>query len=279
MKKNRFYAEGGKSLYRRVLAIALVLALMIAAIPVASAFAQDDAPNNLEDQWGNKLRQLAIEISFFNNFQTKPGQFGNDAKQGQYLDRYRAALAAAQSLVVSQGGFDGNGQMISQGQANRAVRDLGNLLSTIRGLREKIRNGDGTNTANIQNNVTANNNNPSVISNNNNNQNANANNASNSMNISGQQIRSLQAARAFFNNFQTQPGRFRNAADREQMQRYLDLYASTLSAAETVVVNGGLTTTDGQQVLGTGNQSPERLLAMYLHTLRSLRAKIAGAGR
>jgi hypothetical protein len=287
--KNRSYEESGKSLYRRMLAISLVLALMLAAIPVASAFAKDDTPNNLEAEWGNKLRQLAVEVSIFNNFQTKPGQFGNNANQGQHLDKLRATLAAAQALVVNQGGFDANGQMTNQNRGRQAVQQLGNYLSLIRGLREKIADGSNNNnntnvavsSGNSQNNgqtAIQNNNNQNNQSNN---QNSVRNNNSNSSSFTGDQLQSLRAARAFFNNFQTQPGRFRNASDREQMQRYLDLYASALRAAETIVVNGGLTTTttDGQQVQGTGNQSAEKLLSMYLHMLRGLRERLTGAGK
>jgi len=278
--KNRSYEESGKLLYRRMLVISLVLALMLAAIPVASAFAQDDTPNNLEAEWGNKLRQLAVEVSIFNNFQTKPGQFGNNANQGQHLDKLRATLAAAQALVVNQGGFDANGQMTNQNRGRQAVQQLGNYLSLIRGLREKITSGSGnnnnTNVAGSSNNGQ-NNGQTAIQNNQSNNQNSVRNN-SNSSNFSGDQLQSLRAARAFFNNFQTQPGRFRNASDREQMQRYLDLYASALRAAETIVVNGGFTTTtDGQQVQGTGNQSAEKLLSMYLHMLRGLRERLTSS--
>lgn len=138
-------SKNGTSLYR-ITVVSLIAALMLASfsatsIFVGSASAQEEEQNELEVAWNAKLSQLAVEVAYFHNIEAKLGVFDNDKDQGkhdQFVEKYRAALVAAQSLVVTQGGFDIHGQMTNQKQANLAIQQLGNYLSLIRGLKAKM---------------------------------------------------------------------------------------------------------------------------------------------
>ena len=291
MKRCGFYAstvgdQGGISLYRVLVVASLIAALMLASVPVASVVAAPPAQqgdgSSLEESWGNKLNQLQAEVAVFNRFQTKPGLYRNAGNVGQYLDKWRGALTAAQSLVVSGSGFDSNGQVTNQNQARQSVQQLGMYLSMIRGLREKIAEGGRNNTGN--NNSSGNNNTDNTGLGipvtggdaNNNNQNTNQNNTPAKQ--WGSQFRQLQAAQAWFNNYRTKPGQDRNS---EEISRYLDRYASALRAAYSIIANGGITATagDGQTTVNSNKDDARQQLGMYLSMMRGLREKIAEGGR
>lgn len=307
MRKTRFDASTagdlrGTSLHGKLIAVSLILALMLASVPLASVFAAPPLQQgtgtgngqqgngtgnaNLEQEWGNKRNQLAAEVAVFNNIQSRLGQSGASGNQGQYLDKYRAALAAAQTLVVNQGGFDFNGRVTNENRANQAIRQLAQYLSTIRGLKEKMASGSNAGNNNGGNNA-GNNNGVGIpvtggsASNNNNQNSAQNNNQSNSRaRIWGNQFRQLSAAQTWFNNFQIKPGQNRNS---EQISRYLDQYAFALRQANTVILNGSPNSSgqggqgEGQglnQSWGTGRQQ----LSMYLSMMRGLREKIEQGG-
>src|SRR5215213_9566826 len=303
MKTNGFHAsvgdQGGNSLYRKLLVASLIMALLLASVPVACVFAappsqQGGGDKDLEQSWASKLSQLRAEVAVFNNLQTKPGQNGNNANIGQYLDKYRAAIAAAQALVVSGSGFDSNGRVTNQNQANQSVQQLGMYLSTIRGLRQKIaeggRDNNNNNNGNSNNGNNTNANNGAGIpvtgsSADNNNQSSGQNNNNNNQNNSpakiwGVKFRELQAAQTWFNNFRTKPGQNRNS---ERISRYLDQYAFALRQANAIIVNGA--NSNGQGNNGSNGQTltqswgtPQQQLAMYLSMMRGLRQKIAEGG-
>ncbi|MGZ9235627.1 MAG: hypothetical protein ACXW4E_08890, partial [Anaerolineales bacterium] len=109
--------KGGKSPYRKMLFVSLIMAVMLAFVPGVSVFAAPphDPPlpeeEALAQAWADELNQLATEITFFNNFRPRPGQSVNPANQRRHLDMYRAAMIAAQTLVVNQTGFDDEGHV------------------------------------------------------------------------------------------------------------------------------------------------------------------------
>ena len=276
-------------MYRKLVVASLIIAMLLASMPVAGVLAapptqqggggNNGQSNGLEESWGNKLRQLQAEVTFFNNFQTKPGQYRNPESVGQYLDQWRSALAAAQSLVVSGSGFDSNGQITNQNQAKQSNQLLGQYLSTIRGMKDKIGQGGGDN--NNGNNNTGGGNTAGIPvtggAANNNNQGSSQN--SSPAKTWGSQFRELQAAQAWFNNYHPKPGKDRNS---EHISQYLDQYASALRAAYAIIANGApnsnvqSTSSDGQSI--TNRNTGQQQLAMYLSMMRGLRQKIAEGG-
>jgi hypothetical protein len=320
MKTNGFDASFGggsvgSSLSRKVFAALLIIALLFASVPAISAFAapaaQGQTPGSgLEQDWGNKISQLRAAGAWFDNFQTRPGLNRSCGNMGQYLDRFRVALASAQALIVSGNGFNSSGQVTNDNQARRSVQQLGTYLGTMRGLRQNITEGNNnasancgsaannnqsatqgnsgpgipvtggagtTNNTNNQNNNQGNNQNNNQGNNQNNNQSNNQNNnQSNNQNspaqIWGGQYRELRVAQSWFNNFRSQPGLARN---NDRMSQYLDRYAFALRQANALIVNGS--NSNGQTVTRNWG-TPQQQLAMYLHMMRGLREKILQGG-
>jgi hypothetical protein len=271
---------------KRFYLVFLIAALLLASFPVAGVFAapnfQDDGPdgNDLEQSWTNKLSQLQGEIAFFNNFRTRPGQNRNNEDVARYLDRYSAAISAAQSLIVSGSGFTTTGEVVNQNQARQAIRKMNEYLSLMRGLREKIATAGG-NTVNNNNFNTGSNSGVGIpVTGGDAETTVNQNNTGTSLASTwGDQWRQLQAAQAWFNRFRTRPGQDRN---NEEISRYLDRYAFALQQANAIIA-GGVDNTNNQpngngQGSNLGWGTPQQQLAQYLHMMRGLRQKIAQAG-
>ncbi len=311
--KSRPYFTGdkiGESLYQKWIVASLIIALLLGALPTNRVLAAPGPGQNrdLEQAWANKRSQLATAVAFFDNFQTKPGQDRNAGNMSQYLDRYAAAMAAAQALIVNgSSGFDSNGQVTNQNQANHSLRQLEDYLSIMRGLRKKIAEGGGKNNSNSNNGGNTNGGNNSGNNTQGNNgvgipvtgdtetsNNTNQNFGQNSLaKVWGNQFRELQAATVWYNNFRTQPGRMRNANQQAKLQQYLDRYAFALSQASAIVINGSLNSNGqssnnnatGRTNNGSNGQnatsgwgSSQQQLAMYLSMMRGIREKIAGIG-
>ena len=133
---------------------ALILALLVAAFPAASAFAapagdRDITENiDLEPGWQDKLTQLRWAGYYYEHVQFYPADFDKPsdlARVHELLEKYGVALRAANTIVQNHSGFDIEGNLKHEVQAARSVRDLAMYLQVMRGLREKIDEipGDG----------------------------------------------------------------------------------------------------------------------------------------
>ena len=159
MKKIHSYAltasdhRGG--LFRsKLFVISLILALMAAFLPAASAFAAPASDRaiteniDLEQGWQDKLSHLRWAGYYYDHVQFYPADFEtrNDlARVHELLEKYGVALRAANTIVLLHAGFDIEGNVRHEVQAARSVRDLAMYLQVMRGLREKIDEipGDG----------------------------------------------------------------------------------------------------------------------------------------
>ena len=152
MKSNRSYVvtaveRRGESLYSKVLLVLLLLALLFASLPAARALA---APANdsgtidrktLEQGWQNKLNNLRWAGYFYDHAQFYPSDFERPAdlaRVQELLEKYGIALRAATTIVQTHAGFDIEGKLINEVQADKSIRDLAMYLQMMRGLREKI---------------------------------------------------------------------------------------------------------------------------------------------
>jgi hypothetical protein len=251
--------RGGKSPYRKMLFVSLIVAVMLASLPVVSVFAAPphDPPlpeeEALEQDWADQRGQLAAEIEFFSSFRPRPGQSVNPANQGRHLDMYRAAISAAQTLVVNQTGFDDEGHVINQKRANQAVQELDGYLDRIRGLREKLSYIPVTTTYQSTSNDTA-------------------------QNIGIQQEwadkRSQLAAEiAFFIHFRTKPGQSGNDGNQG---KYLDKYRAAIIAAQIIAANHDGFNASGQVIDADRASQSIQQLADALHRIRGLKEKLGG---
>ena len=268
MKTNRFRSltagnQGGKSPYRKLLFVLLSMTAMLASFPVVSVFAIPpyDPPlpeeQVLEQTWADERSQLAKEIAFFSTFRPIPELSVNPANQRRQLDMYRAAIIAAQALVINQDGFDDEGHVTSQKRADQAVQELAGYLNRIRGLKEKL-GASRTPVAPTSQSTT------------------NDNTAQNLVIQQEWAAKQSQVATeiAFFIEFRTNPAQYRNDGNQG---KYLDKYRVAIITAQFLAANHYGFDASGKVVDTDRASESNRQLAEALHTIRGLRDKLAGA--
>ena len=151
MRTNGLYAlaaENRESWYPKMILASLVLVLLFASLPAANVFAAPAShqgptiiKKDLELAWKNKLRQLRGQGFYYDNVRFYPADFDKAsdlARVHGYLEKYGVALRQANTIVFNHAGFDVNGRVTNEIQADQAVRDLAMYLHMMRGLREKI---------------------------------------------------------------------------------------------------------------------------------------------
>jgi hypothetical protein len=140
--------------HSKLFVVSLILALIAAFLPAASAFAapassRDITENiELEQGWHDKLSNLRWAGYYYDHVQFYPADFEKPsdlARVQELLEKYGIALRAANTIVLNHAGFDMEGNVKHEVQAARSVRDLAMYLQVMRGLREKIDEipGDG----------------------------------------------------------------------------------------------------------------------------------------
>ena len=159
MKKIHSYAltasdQPGGLFRSKLFVISLILALLAAFLPAASALAAPAADRDitenieLEQGWQDKLSNLRWAGYYYEHVQFYPADFDKPsdlARIHELLEKYGVALKAATTIVQTHAGFDIEGNVKHEVQAARSVRDLAMYLQIMRGLREKIDEipGDG----------------------------------------------------------------------------------------------------------------------------------------
>jgi hypothetical protein len=134
-------------LFAKLVLMAVVIALLLAALPPANASAAQlcsQAPtqkNNFAREWSSKLRLLDSEGLFFNQVRLYPADFEDldDLALAQlYLDKYGIALRQANTVVFNHTGFDSAGRVTNETQACESVHRLGEQLRAMRGFKVKM---------------------------------------------------------------------------------------------------------------------------------------------
>lgn len=152
MKTKRLYAlasvnTAGGSISQKMLMALLILALMLASLPISSVFAASESRRrptnfgNLERDWKLKLEQLPAEGLFYNQVRFYPSDFEDSAELAQAWDllhQHGAALMQANTIVFNHAGFDSEGNVTNEWQAYNSVQDLGEALRLMRVARQKI---------------------------------------------------------------------------------------------------------------------------------------------
>ena len=152
MKNNRYYAlaisdQRGGLFYSRLFVAALIIALLAASFPAVSVFAapgRDEQPwenLDLEQEWKNKLHQLAVEGLFYNQVRFYPADFETSAdlaRAWDLLHKHGFALKLANTVVFNHSGFDFEGNVTNKRLAYYSIHDLAMQLHAMRGLRMKI---------------------------------------------------------------------------------------------------------------------------------------------
>ena len=152
MKTKRFYAfaavnTAGGHLAQKIVMALLILALMLASLPIATALAAPESKRrptdfgNLERDWKNKLEQLREEGLFYNQVRFYPADFEDSAELARAWDllhQHGAALMQANTIVFNHAGFDIEGNVIHEWRAYESLHDLGEAMRLMRVARLKI---------------------------------------------------------------------------------------------------------------------------------------------
>lgn len=94
--------------------------------------------------------------------------------------------------------------------------------------------------------------------------------------IWGSQFRELQADRSIYNNFKSHREEINSSSKPAEIQQYLAEYALALKQAEAILRHGSPSSTSIVKVNNRYEKSltAQQELAMYLHMMRGLRAKL-----
>jgi hypothetical protein len=147
--KTKVYAltardQGGASLHSKMLFISLMIALILAFLPLANVLAAPASVVETDDlarEWKNKLHTLRAQGFYFDTVRLLPADF----KKAQdldlahmYLEKYGFALKQANTIVFNHTGFDINGRVLNEKQAVESLEDLSMYIHMMRGLRGKV---------------------------------------------------------------------------------------------------------------------------------------------
>lgn len=146
-----------KNIFKKTILAALTVALVFAAFPTSSAFAQDENPPNgdvsnekLEQAWANQLRIYEKIGKGFNDTDEKIAKFqariDKAAENGRDVAALQAALDAFESalkngmpiydsisvIVNDHKGFDANGKVTDSEQAKATVKEMREQLQELK---------------------------------------------------------------------------------------------------------------------------------------------------
>jgi hypothetical protein len=137
----------GSLFHSKLFVVALILALLFASLPatrVLAAPASDQGVmenKNLEQGWKAKQTNLRWAGYYYDHVQFLPADFERPADLARvqwYLEKYGIALRAANTILRNHAGFDIEGNVINEVQADQSIRDLAMYLQMMRGIRDKI---------------------------------------------------------------------------------------------------------------------------------------------
>jgi hypothetical protein len=139
------WEESRRSLFQKLLLVSLIVALMLAMLPVQGALAApasaDSINGDLAKEWKDKIEHLQAFGLFYERVRVYPADFDDPAVHAQawnILHRYGAALRAAQTVVLSRTGFDEKGRVINEKQADQSLKELAGYLHEMRSLRKNL---------------------------------------------------------------------------------------------------------------------------------------------
>jgi hypothetical protein len=152
MKRNRLYAlaatdQLGGLFHSKLFVAFLILALLFASLPAmrvlaAPASGQGVTENkNLEPAWRAKQTNLRWAGYYYDHVHFFPADFERPADLARvqwYLEKYGIALRAANTILQRHAGFDIEGNVINEVQADQSIRNLAMYLQMMRGIRDKI---------------------------------------------------------------------------------------------------------------------------------------------
>ena len=139
----------GELLLQKMLVASLILAVLFASLPATHAYAAPvnlDNKNALRGEWRDKIHNVDAESFFYDRVRIYPADFTDPdefAKASELLSNYGTAFRAAERLVFNHVGFDSQGQVVNESQANQTIKAVAENLRIMRVTRDKLDELDG----------------------------------------------------------------------------------------------------------------------------------------
>ncbi len=139
----------GESLLQKMLVAFLIIAVLFASLPAANVYAapvNTDSRNELKGEWRDKIQNVRDESFFYERVRVYPADFKDPvelAQAHQLLNDYGVAFRAAGTLILNHAGFDSNGQILNESQANQTIKGVAEYLRVMRALRNKLSDLEG----------------------------------------------------------------------------------------------------------------------------------------
>jgi len=133
--------RAGSSFFQKMFVAALIIALLFASLPARAALAAPAGDgktfntNEMQKEWDNKLEKVENNSIFYQRVRVYPANFedlNELAIAHDLLNNYGAALRSAQRIVINHPGFDQNGKVTNENQANQSLKDLSENLRLMR---------------------------------------------------------------------------------------------------------------------------------------------------
>ncbi|HJS20692.1 MAG TPA: hypothetical protein VJ785_18245 [Anaerolineales bacterium] len=131
----------GRSFTQKMMVASLIVAIVLALLPIQGAFAAPDPANNYEQEWKNKLEKVRVNGIFYERVRVYPADFEDQTELALahgYLNQYGAALRGAQTVILNHTGFDTKGKVLNDTQANQSLKQLSEYLRIMRVMNAKL---------------------------------------------------------------------------------------------------------------------------------------------
>ena len=139
----------GQLILQKTLVAFLIMAVLFASFPAAHAYAAPasiDSKKALQGEWQDKIDNVQVESLFYDRVRVYPADFKdlNELAQAhQFLNDYGVAYRAAGTLILNHAGFDSQGQVINENQANQTIKAVAENLRIMRVMRDKLNGLEG----------------------------------------------------------------------------------------------------------------------------------------
>lgn len=131
--------------------LAILLSLVFASLPTASAFARGDQPN-LEKKWDQLVNNYDRQNSNHNSLHkwvdhwlatNKKASVSEKAEVQKHLSICNSAIMSAGAIVSQHAGFDAKGKVVDRAAAVKSIKDLAYYLrqhaGSIKNLQEHMK--------------------------------------------------------------------------------------------------------------------------------------------
>ena len=139
----------GQLILQKTLVAFLIITVLFASFPAVHVYAAPasvDTKKALQREWQDKIDNVQVESLFYDHVRVYPADFkdlSELAKAHQFLNDYGVAYRAAGTLILNHAGFDSQGQVLNENQANQTIKAVAENLRIMRSLRNQLNGLEG----------------------------------------------------------------------------------------------------------------------------------------